>query len=110
MGKRGPKPGSVRTHGHSTHTSYSSTYHSWHNMKQRCLNPNNPRWDDYGGRGIYIYGPWIDSFEEFLKDMGERPPNTSLDRIDNDWWYEPGNCRWASNSTQRTNQRKKKES
>lgn len=72
-------------------------------MKQRCLNPNSQRWDDYGGRGITICKRWLDSFENFYTDMGERPKQLSLDRINNDGNYEPSNCRWATAKQQMNN-------
>lgn len=83
---------------------YSSTYKSWNAMKDRCTNPNNASWEYYGGRGITLDDSW-NVFINFFNDMGERPPGTSLDRIDNDGNYEPGNCRWASSSVQGTNRR-----
>lgn len=72
-------------------------------MKNRCLNSNSPNYARYGGRGITIYSKWIASFEAFLLDMGERPENTSLDRINNELGYTPKNCRWAYPSTQSNN-------
>lgn len=79
-------------------------YRAWHSMKQRCLNPKCRRWNKYGGRGIAICQKWLDSFEAFLADMGPRPsPDHSIDRIDNDGDYEPGNCRWATRSQQQQN-------
>jgi hypothetical protein len=73
-------------------------------MVQRCTNPNNIGFADYQGRGITMDERWM-VFANFLADMGERPDGTSLDRIDNDGPYEPGNCRWATQSEQNRNQR-----
>ena len=87
-------------HGHYE----TPTYKSWANMKNRCQNPNNSRYADYGGRGISVCERW-QTFSNFLADMGERLPGTSIDRIDVDGNYEPSNCRWADASTQRRNQR-----
>ena len=85
--------------------SHSPTYKSWTAMKVRCLNVNHVAYEAYGGRGINICQRWHDSFENFLEDMGERPIGYSLDRIDPDGNYEPGNCRWATARIQGNNRR-----
>jgi hypothetical protein len=91
-----------KTHG----LSKSAEYNSWVGMKARCLNPNNDRYDDYGGRGISICAEWVDSFETFLRDMGKKPTaGRSLDRINVDGNYEPKNCRWATAREQTQNRR-----
>jgi hypothetical protein len=100
----------MRTHGHSGNRNPSPTYLSWQTMKARCGNPNNPKYKYYGGRGIRVCERWLNSFKDFLEDMGVRPEGKSLDRFpDNNGNYEPGNCRWASISEQRANQRPQKE-
>ncbi len=93
-------------HGYSRRAKRSLEYNFWLNMKSRCLNPNDPHYANYGGRGIKICQAWMDSFKAFLSDVGFRPsPNTSLDRIDTNGNYELGNVRWASRSEQQRNRR-----
>lgn len=91
-------------HGHnrSRMGKRSGTYRSWDGMKQRCLNPKATGYKRYGGAGVEVCDRWL-KFENFLADMGVRPEGTTLDRIDNDGNYEPGNCRWATVSTQNRN-------
>jgi len=75
-------------------------------MRQRCFNVNAVSYPNYGGRGITVCERWRGSFDNFLADMGESPgPEFSLDRIDVDGNYEPGNCRWATRKEQRANRR-----
>lgn len=80
-------------------------YRTWSDMKNRCLNPRVRSYSNYGGRGITVCKEWVESFEEFFKYVGPRPDGYSLDRIDTDGNYEPGNVRWVTNRSQQNNKR-----
>ena len=92
-------------HGHRLKTKTTPTYYSWQAMIARCYNSRLENYRHYGGRGIMVCGRWRVSFENFLDDMGERPEGTTIDRINVDGNYEPGNCRWATISEQNWNKR-----
>lgn len=84
------------------------TYESYRNMLQRCYNENCEHYDRYGGRGITVCDDWKKSFNTFLKDMGKRPKNHSLDRVNVDLGYSKENCRWTTQSEQIRNRGKTK--
>lgn len=93
-----------------THTKHGKThtheYVAWMNMKRRCCDENIRQYKDYGGRGISVCNRWLKSFNNFIEDMGEKPSSYhSIDRINNDGNYEPGNCRWATKEQQAINKR-----
>ena len=89
----------VTTHGMSN----SGTYRSWSSMLSRCGNPKAPDYSRYGGRGIVVCNAWIESFENFLNDMGERPYLHTIGRIDCNAGYDKKNCRWESREQQAQN-------
>lgn len=81
------------------------TYKSWEAMKSRCQNVMNPRYDDYGGRGVTVCERW-QSFDNFLVDMGTRPENKSLGRLRNNAGYQKDNCTWQTAEEQQRNTRR----
>lgn len=85
---------------------YSEEYNTWRAMKSRCLNPKDPSYKNYGGRGIKIYDKWINSFVEFYNDVGPQPtPEHTLDRKDNNGDYTPENCKWSTGKEQSNKKR-----
>lgn len=86
-------------------TGMTREYRIWAHAKNRCSNPANKDHRNYGGRGIKFCARWADSYAAFLADMGRAPAGQSLGRINNDGDYEPGNCRWETNSQQSNNAR-----
>jgi len=91
-----------RTHG----MSYTAEHKAWDDMKQRCYNKNSTRFEDWGGRGITVCDEWLHNFQAFYDYIGPKPPpKYSIDRINNDGNYEPGNVRWSTISTQCINSR-----
>lgn len=83
---------------------WTSEYFAWCSMKQRCTNPKDKGYPRYGGRGIKVCDRWMNSFMNFLEDMGEKPfPEYQIDRSDNDLGYSPDNCKWVTPSVNSLN-------
>ncbi len=87
-----------------TRDKVGTTRFAWRNMIQRCTNPNHKKYINYGARGITVCERWK-IFENFLADMGERPGNLQIDRIDNNKGYSPENCRWTTSKVNNNNKR-----
>lgn len=89
----------MKTHGMKG----TPTYSSWKHMRRRCSDPKNKDFPNYGGRGIKVCDRWLNSFENFLADMGVKPDGFTIDRKDNSLGYFPENCQWATKTDQNRN-------
>jgi len=95
-------------HGLTVRGALHPLFHTWVMMRRRCYERKNHAYRLYGGRGITVCARWRDDFAAFVADVGERPFRRTLDRIDNNGNYEPGNVRWATWSEQIANQRRRR--
>lgn len=95
----------ITHHGQTSNGNNGGTreYWCWNSMRQRCINPKNPKYPRYGGRGIAVCERWSNSFENFFADMGTCPPGKTLERANGNGNYEPGNCLWAGYEKQNRN-------